>query len=124
MKNAVFWDVSPRGSCRNSRFGGTYRLSLQGEHIQQTPLKRLFPQEPHGDTSQNTAFFTSRRSRYSAPKCYLTSGTNHALLLKYTGAFSECKSGWSLMVSLHTLPWSKYRSWWRNAKGLSWSQLF
>jgi hypothetical protein len=23
MKNAVFWDVTPRGSCKNRRFGGT-----------------------------------------------------------------------------------------------------
>jgi hypothetical protein len=22
-KNAVFWDVTPRGSCKNRRFGGT-----------------------------------------------------------------------------------------------------
>jgi hypothetical protein len=23
MKNGVFWDVKPRGSCKNRRFGGT-----------------------------------------------------------------------------------------------------
>jgi hypothetical protein len=23
MKNGVFWDVMPRGSCNNRRFGGT-----------------------------------------------------------------------------------------------------
>jgi hypothetical protein len=23
MKNSVFWDVTPRGSCNNRRFGGT-----------------------------------------------------------------------------------------------------
>jgi hypothetical protein len=26
MKNAVFWDVTPCGSYKNGRFGGTYRL--------------------------------------------------------------------------------------------------
>jgi hypothetical protein len=26
MMNAVFWDVTPRGSCKNRRFGGTYHL--------------------------------------------------------------------------------------------------
>jgi hypothetical protein len=31
MKNGVFWDVTPRGSCRNRRFGGTYRLLHQGD---------------------------------------------------------------------------------------------
>jgi hypothetical protein len=29
MKNAVFWDVKPRGSGKNLRFGGTYRLHHQ-----------------------------------------------------------------------------------------------
>jgi hypothetical protein len=26
LKNVVFWDVTPCGSCENRRFGGTYRL--------------------------------------------------------------------------------------------------
>jgi hypothetical protein len=26
MKDAVFWDVTPCGCCKNRRFGGTYRL--------------------------------------------------------------------------------------------------
>jgi hypothetical protein len=29
---AVFWDVTPRGSCMNRRFGVTYRLHHQGEN--------------------------------------------------------------------------------------------
>jgi hypothetical protein len=29
MKNGVFWDVTPRGSCKNRRFGGTWRLFHQ-----------------------------------------------------------------------------------------------
>jgi hypothetical protein len=29
MKNAVFLDVMPCGSCKNRRFGGTYRLLLR-----------------------------------------------------------------------------------------------
>jgi hypothetical protein len=29
MENAVLWDVTPRGSCKNIRFGGTYRLDHQ-----------------------------------------------------------------------------------------------
>jgi hypothetical protein len=33
MKNAVFWDVTPCWSCKNGRFGGTYRLHHQdGKH--------------------------------------------------------------------------------------------
>jgi hypothetical protein len=34
MKNPVFWDVKPRDSCKNRRFGGTYRLNLQDEKNQ------------------------------------------------------------------------------------------
>jgi hypothetical protein len=30
MKNAVFWDVAPCKYFVNRRFGGTYRLHLQG----------------------------------------------------------------------------------------------
>jgi hypothetical protein len=35
MKNAVFWDVAPCSSCMNRRFGGTYRLHLQGRKIRE-----------------------------------------------------------------------------------------
>jgi hypothetical protein len=31
MKNGVFWVVTPRGSCKNRRFGGTWRLLHQGD---------------------------------------------------------------------------------------------
>jgi hypothetical protein len=31
MKNAVFWDVTLCGSCKNRRFGGTYRLHHKGD---------------------------------------------------------------------------------------------
>jgi hypothetical protein len=30
-KNGVFWDVTPRGSCKNRRFGGTQRLLHQSD---------------------------------------------------------------------------------------------
>jgi hypothetical protein len=33
MKNGVFWDVTPCGSCKNRRFGGTWRLFHQGDKI-------------------------------------------------------------------------------------------
>jgi hypothetical protein len=35
MKNAVFWDVAPYRSCVNRRFGGTYRLHIQGRKIRE-----------------------------------------------------------------------------------------
>jgi hypothetical protein len=31
MKNGVFWDVTPCGSCKNRRFGGRSRLLHQGD---------------------------------------------------------------------------------------------
>jgi hypothetical protein len=36
MKNIVFWDVLPCGSCENLRFGGNCRLHLQGENNERT----------------------------------------------------------------------------------------
>jgi hypothetical protein len=30
MKNVVFWKVKPCSSCKNQRFGGTYRLHHHG----------------------------------------------------------------------------------------------
>jgi hypothetical protein len=33
LKNAVFWDVMPCGSCESQFFGGTCRLHHQGEKI-------------------------------------------------------------------------------------------
>jgi hypothetical protein len=35
LKNGVFWVVTPCGSCKNRRFGGTYRLHHQSEKNQQ-----------------------------------------------------------------------------------------
>jgi hypothetical protein len=86
MKNAVFWYVTPCRSCMNWRYGGTYRLHLQGRGIRERgtnvsrwlqteppvennqlykkieegrvgPPKRRFTQDLHSATSQKTAFF-------------------------------------------------------------------
>jgi hypothetical protein len=55
MKNAVFWEVTQCGSCKNRRFGGTYRLHHQGV---KNP-KRQFLQDAPGVTSNKTTFFIS-----------------------------------------------------------------
>jgi hypothetical protein len=36
MKNAVFWDVRPRGACKNRHFVTTYLLLHQGVKNQKT----------------------------------------------------------------------------------------
>jgi hypothetical protein len=40
MKKAVFWDVAPCRYCVNRRFGGTYRLHLQGRRKKNKIRKR------------------------------------------------------------------------------------
>jgi hypothetical protein len=34
IKKGIFWDVTPCGSCKNRRFGGTWRLLHQGDKKQ------------------------------------------------------------------------------------------
>jgi hypothetical protein len=48
MKNVVFWDVALCRSCVNGRFGGTYRLHLQGRKIRErrTNVGRWLQTEP------------------------------------------------------------------------------
>jgi hypothetical protein len=36
MKNGVFWVVTPCGSCKNRRFGATWRLLHQGDKNRRT----------------------------------------------------------------------------------------
>jgi hypothetical protein len=36
MKNVVFWDVAPCGSCKNRRFGVVYRLHHQVDKNRRT----------------------------------------------------------------------------------------
>jgi hypothetical protein len=43
MKNAVFWDVTPCGFCKNRRFGGIYRLHHQGGKKRRVFLRSVLP---------------------------------------------------------------------------------
>jgi hypothetical protein len=36
MRNTVFWDVTPCGSCNNRRIGGIYRLRHQGGMVKRS----------------------------------------------------------------------------------------
>jgi hypothetical protein len=42
MKNGVFWGVTPCGSCKNRRFGGTWRLLHQGDKNRWTRNTKVF----------------------------------------------------------------------------------
>jgi hypothetical protein len=33
LKAAIFWDMTPSGSCKNRHFGRTYRLHIHGEKL-------------------------------------------------------------------------------------------
>jgi hypothetical protein len=57
MKNAVFWDVTPCRSCVNRRFGGTYRLHLQGRKIRErgtSVIRWLRTAIPSSETAVHT----------------------------------------------------------------------
>jgi hypothetical protein len=41
LKNGVFWVVTPCGSCKNRRFGGTWRLLHQGDKNRCTRMTLL-----------------------------------------------------------------------------------
>jgi hypothetical protein len=38
VKNAVFWDVTTCGSCKNRRFGGTYRVRHHSDRVTSSPI--------------------------------------------------------------------------------------
>jgi hypothetical protein len=48
MKDVVFWDVALCRTCVNRRFGGTYRLHLQGRKIRErgTSVSKWLQTEP------------------------------------------------------------------------------
>jgi hypothetical protein len=83
MKNVIFWDMALCSSCVNRRFGGMYRLHLQGRKIRyrvtsvsrclQTavPPKCRFTQNLHGATYQKTAFFKSHFIQVDVSPCSL-----------------------------------------------------
>jgi hypothetical protein len=63
LKNAIFWVVTPRGSCKNRHFGGMYafmirvtRTGEQGTTLAVTSNGSTL-QEPHGITPQKMTFF-------------------------------------------------------------------
>jgi hypothetical protein len=66
MKNVVFWDIVSCRYCVNRRFGGTYRLYLQGRKIRKlgTSMSRWLQTEPPVENSQ---LYKNREGRESGP---------------------------------------------------------
>jgi hypothetical protein len=67
MKNVVFWDVMPCGSCKNRRFGGTYRLRYQGDKDRWTRKPILVTLMMEALRSSETSVFT-RATRRNSPE--------------------------------------------------------
>jgi hypothetical protein len=59
-ENAVFWNVSPCGSCKNRHFRGTYHLRYQGGknlRARNVSSETWVVTKPHGITSQKKTLF-------------------------------------------------------------------
>jgi hypothetical protein len=69
MKNVVFWDVELCRSCVNRRFGGTYRLHLQGRKINEweTSVSRWL--QTAAKSQIPTWIFTSQCRISLMPRC-------------------------------------------------------
>jgi hypothetical protein len=73
MKNGVFCDVTPRGSCRtdvseelSTVFTRVTRIGELRTTLAVTSNRRRFLQEPHGVISQKTPFFVSPCAEYTS----------------------------------------------------------
>jgi hypothetical protein len=62
QKNGVFWDVAPCGSCKNRRFGGTYRLLHQGRVRPLLVTASIVPSSPIFVTLMKEALSSSETS--------------------------------------------------------------
>jgi hypothetical protein len=65
MKNVVFWDVALCRSCVNRRFGGKYRLHLQGRKIRKrgTSVSRWLQTELPVGNNQLYKIYTAPHPR-------------------------------------------------------------
>jgi hypothetical protein len=79
MKNGVFWVVTPCGSCKNRRFGGTWR-----PFIRVTKIGEL------GTTLAVTSNRRKLRSYYSKKKCG-GNGDMHPRFLDLSTVGGQCR---------------------------------
>jgi hypothetical protein len=79
MKNGVFWDVTPCGSCKNRRFGGTSRLH---HHFLRSVLRLLVTANV---VPSSPILVTLMMEALSSSKTYvLTSATLRGLIFLWT----------------------------------------
>jgi hypothetical protein len=69
MKNGVFWDVTPCGSCKNRRFGGTLRLLRSVRRllvaacvVPSSPIHVTLMKEAPGSSETSVLTRTTRRN--------------------------------------------------------------
>jgi hypothetical protein len=69
MKNVVFWDVAPCGSCKNRRFGGTWRPLHQGDKnlvaacvVPSSPILVTLMKEASGSSETSVLTRATRRN--------------------------------------------------------------
>jgi hypothetical protein len=79
IKNAVFWDVTPRGSCKSRRFGGTYRFPHRGEENQWARNSLLFTLILEAIHSTETSILTRVTRRHIQEE-----GIFHTFMLCWT----------------------------------------
>jgi hypothetical protein len=72
-KNGVFWDATPCGSCKNRRFGGTWRLLHQGDKNLTRATLRNIPEDTilHSHRRENLKSYTDFCILYAFVEHYM-----------------------------------------------------